>query len=70
MYILTRDLLFCNSDKYTRFCQWKNLELNIQVCILTKTVHFMFYHNFGKYEPIFHNSFARRCLRLRFYVQY
>lgn len=24
--------LFCGfSDKYTRFCQWKNLELNIQV---------------------------------------
>lgn len=23
--------LFSFSDKYTRFCQWKNLELNIQV---------------------------------------
>ena len=22
---------FVESDKYTRFCQWKNLELNIQV---------------------------------------
>lgn len=21
------------SDKYTRFCQWKNLELNIQVYV-------------------------------------
>lgn len=24
---------FVESDKYTRFCQWKNLELNIQVLI-------------------------------------
>jgi len=22
------------SEKYTRFCQWKNLELNIQVCYI------------------------------------
>jgi hypothetical protein len=22
---------FLTSDKYTRFCQWKNLELNISV---------------------------------------
>lgn len=26
---------FVESDKYTRFCQWKNLELNIQVSIET-----------------------------------
>lgn len=23
--------MYVSSDKYTRFCQWKNLELNIQV---------------------------------------
>jgi len=26
---------FVESDKYTRFCQWKNLELNIQVSLFT-----------------------------------
>ncbi len=28
-----------NSDKYTRFCQWKNLELNIQLTMNDFSVH-------------------------------
>lgn len=31
------DLFF--SDKYTRFCQWKNLELNIQLTMNDFSVH-------------------------------
>ena len=26
-------VFFCFSEKYTRFCQWKNLELNINVSV-------------------------------------
>ena len=29
--VLCNILFSLYSDKYTRFCQWKNLELNIQV---------------------------------------
>lgn len=32
-------LYFCCSDKYTRFCQWKNLELNIQLTMNDFSVH-------------------------------
>ena len=31
-------LFFCCSDKFTRFCQWKNLELNIQVYLTRVSV--------------------------------
>jgi len=30
---------FIESDKYTRFCQWKNLELNIQLTMNDFSVH-------------------------------
>ncbi|KAK6625004.1 G protein-coupled receptor kinase 1 [Polyplax serrata] len=30
---------FLESDKYTRFCQWKNLELNIQLTMNDFSVH-------------------------------
>ncbi|KAJ8927248.1 hypothetical protein NQ314_020298 [Rhamnusium bicolor] len=30
---------FCFSEKYTRFCQWKNLELNIQLTMNDFSVH-------------------------------
>ncbi|XP_042893511.1 G protein-coupled receptor kinase 1-like, partial [Penaeus japonicus] len=30
---------FVESDKYTRFCQWKNLELNIQLTMNDFSVH-------------------------------
>lgn len=33
-------LFFClNSEKYTRFCQWKNLEFNIQLTMNDFSVH-------------------------------
>lgn len=31
--------MFIFSDKYTRFCQWKNLELNIQLTMNDFSVH-------------------------------
>lgn len=32
-------LKFLESDKFTRFCQWKNLELNIQLTMNDFSVH-------------------------------
>jgi beta-adrenergic-receptor kinase len=37
--LLTRTCLFARSDKFTRFCQWKNLELNIQLTMNDFSVH-------------------------------
>ena len=41
--------LFGFSEKYTRFCQWKNLELNIQVSGNVSEVYRMFVSPNGGY---------------------
>ena len=33
---------FAESEKYTRFCQWKNFELNIQVSLQSILIRFIF----------------------------
>ena len=54
--------LFGFSEKYTRFCQWKNLELNIQVSGNISEVYRMFMSPMVMYSfPSFQDWLFQIC---------